>query len=514
MTDSSPVTAGFGWINYLALFAYLLGVVAVGFWCSRRNKNTDDFFRAGRRIPWWAAGLSIYATMLSSITYMAVPAKAFATDWTYFISILSVPAMTPLVIRFYLPFYRQLDVTSVYEYLEKRFNLAVRWFGSLSFMVLMTGRMAIVLFLPALALATVSSLNIYFCIILMGALCTLYTVVGGIEAVIWTDVVQTIVLLGGALLALVLIVANVDGGIAALWHAAHAQDKVFEQLDWSGDLTAGTVWVIFFGYFFSNFIPYTAQQDVVQRYITTADTRRAARSIWTNALLAVPGLALFFAVGTALFVFYKIHPGRFDPSIQTDAVFTLFIVREMPMGLSGLVVAGIFAAAQSTLSGSLNSVAACWVTDFHRRLKPDSSDLGNLRLARGVTLLVGILMTGVACLMVSWNIASLWDGFIALLGLTGGALAGLFALGIFTRRASGAGALCGALASVGALYLAKQYTHLHLFLYGGIGIFVCLIVGWCSSWLFGPQAKKLKGLTIHTPSTRDRPVQKPRHTIN
>ncbi|MBN2579519.1 MAG: sodium/solute symporter [Pirellulales bacterium] len=493
-----PKRATFGWINYLALFGYLFCMVGIGFWCSRHNKSTNDFFRGGQRIPWWAAGLSIYATMLSSITYMAIPAKAFATDWSYYFQILAIPAMTPLVVCFYLPFYRQLDVTSAYEYLEKRFNLAVRWFGSVSFMVLITGRMAIVLFLPALALATVSSLDIYFCIVLMGALCILYTVVGGIEAVVWTDVVQTVVLLGGALAALILIAFNVEGGLAGLWQTAHAEGKFFERLDWSGDLTAGTVWVIFIGYFFSNFIPYTAQQDVVQRYITTADTRRAARSIWTNALLALPGSALFFAVGTALYVFYKMHPGQFDPSIKTDAVFPLFIVREMPVGLGGLVVAGIFAAAQSTLSGSLNSLATCWVTDFHRRLKPDSSDRANLRLARWVTLLVGAVMTGVACLMVRLNIESLWDSFIALLGLAGGALAGLFALGIFTRRANGSGALCGAFTSIVVLYLVKQCTELHFFLYGGIGIFVCVAVGWCSSWFLGPPAENLGGLTIFT----------------
>jgi SSS family solute:Na+ symporter len=513
ITDSSPETAAFGWSNYLALFAYLFCVVAVGFWCSRRNKNTNDFFRGGQRIPWWAAGLSIYATMLSSITYMAVPAQAFKDNWAYFFSILAVPAMTPVVIYFYLPFYRRLDVTSAYEYLEKRFNLPVRWFGSISFMVLMTGRMAIVLFLPALALATVSPLNIYFCIMLMGLLCVVYTVLGGMEAVIWTDVVQTMVLLGGAVLGLVIVSLNVEGGLAGVWQTAHAHGKFFERLDWSGSLTADTVWVIFIGYFFSNFIPYTAQQDVVQRYITTADIHQAARSIWTNALMVVPGAALFLGMGTALYVFYQVHPERFDSAIRgTDAVFPYFIVREMPAGLAGLVVAGLFAAAQSTLSGSLNSVATCWVTDFHRRLNPNSSDQFNLRLARRVTLVVGVVMTGAACLLVWMDVGLLWKGFITWLGLTGGALAGLFMLGIFTRRANGRGALCGALASIitlltiHLLIIIEWLPPLNFFLYGGIGIFVCFAVGWGCSWLFGPQAKNLKGLTLYTQTTPDRPV--------
>ena len=203
-----PQHSAFGLLNYLTLFAYLAIIVLVGCWFSRRNKNTNDFFRGGQRIPWWAAGLSIYATMLSSITYMAIPAKAYATDWSYYFNILAIPLVAPIVIFCYLPFYRRLDVTSAYEYLEKRFNLAVRWFGSVSFILLQIGRMAIVLYLPALALATVSALDVYSCILLMSVLCIIYTMLGGIEAVIWTDVIQSIVLLTGAILTIVLVVAK------------------------------------------------------------------------------------------------------------------------------------------------------------------------------------------------------------------------------------------------------------------------------------------------------------------
>jgi SSS family transporter len=492
--------AAFGGLNYTALIAYLAGVVGLGCYFTKRTQSTNDFFRGGQRIPWWAAGLSIYATVLSSITYMAIPAKAYASDWSYAFNHLTIVVLAPVVIAFYLPFFRQLDVTSAYEYLEKRFNLAVRWFGSVCFMVYQLGRCAIVLYLPALALSTVSSLDLYACIVVMGVLCVLYTVLGGMEAVVWTDVVQTLVLLGGVGCALGVVVSQTDHGVLDMVQLASRQGKFFEDVTWRFDPTSATAAVIFFGCLFTNLTPYTASQDVVQRYVTTKDTRLAARAIWTNALMTFPSVLLFFGLGTALFVFYQAHPERLDPNLKmTDAIFPLFIMNEMPAGLGGLVVAGLFAAAQSTLSGSLNSVAACWVTDFHRRRKPGASDRENLRLARWITVLVGLAATLGACLLSTFDIGSLWDIFLSLLGLTGATLAGLFALGIFTRRANGTGALCGALVSVAVLYFVQQYTRVHFFLYGAIGILVCFGVGWLASWFLGRPVADLTGLTVHTP---------------
>jgi Na+/proline symporter len=203
-------------------------------------------------------------------------------------------------------------------------------------------------------------------------------------------------------------------------------------------------------------------------------------------------------MGTALFVFYKAHPQQMVPDMATDAILPLFIVQMMPAGIGGLVVAGIFAAAQSTLSSGLNSVATCVVTDFYRRLKPETSDRNSLALARGITVAVGIAVTMVACVMASINILSLWDSFLAILGLTGGALAGLFALGIFTTRANGPGALCGAVVSVVVLCLIQQFTTIHFFLYAAIGIVVCFGVGWIASWYIGGKPADLTGLVFTT----------------
>jgi SSS family transporter len=493
-----PRKTAFGWLNYAALATYLLGMVIIGWVCAARNKNTQDYFKASGRIPWWAAGLSIYATMLSSLTFMAIPAKAYSTDWTFFWANVPILLLAPLVITFYLPFFRQLNVTSAYEYLEKRFNLAARLYASAAFILFQLGRQAIVLLLPSLALATVSDLNVNSCVVLMGVLCVLYTTMGGIEAVIWTDVAQTVVLLGAAILSLMLIVTTTEGGIGGFWSTAMSADKL-NMFNWTLDpsSTANAFWVIFVGSLFVNLVPYTSDQTVVQRYMTTHDQAGAARAIWTNGLLAIPSTALFFAIGTALFVFYRSSPEKLDPTQATDSIFPAFIVQNMPAGVAGLIIAGIFAAAQSTVSSSLNSVTTVMMTDFYERFGGRVNDDRGLRIARWLTAANGLFATGAALLLAKLNMESLWDAYLNLVGLAGSGLAGLFALGIFTRRAHGAGAMIGAVASAGVLYWVLQHTNIHFLLYACIGFLTCSVVGWVVSALLPAPEKSLDGLTIY-----------------
>lgn len=496
--------AGFGWLDYATLVTYLLGMVAIGLWCTRRGGNTSDYFVGGGRIPWWAAGLSIYATMLSALTFMAIPAKAYATNWTFFWANVPILVLAPMVIRVYLPFFRQLQVASAYEYLERRFNLTTRLYGSSAFVLYQFGRMAIVLYLPALALSAVSSIDIRVSIISMGLLCVIYTTFGGIEAVIWTDVAQSIVLLGAAAAALVIAVAQA-GGWSQAWQIAVADDKL-RLFDFALDPTQPTLWVVLVGNLFINLIPYTSDQTVIQRYLTTTDESRSARAIWTNALLAIPSTALFFAIGTALYVNAVVHPERIDPTLGADSIFPQFIMHSLPTGLAGLAVAGIFAAAQSTLSSSLNSVSTVLVTDFYKRFRPAASDAVCLRLAQKLTAIIGVVATALALMLASTPIVSLWDLFNSMLGLLGSGLAGLFALGIFTKRAHGTGVLCGAAASAIALVLVQQYTSLHFFLYAGVGISVCFIVGYAASCVLpAGAARPLDRLTIYTQRMHNAP---------
>lgn len=476
-------TARFGFLNYTVLALYLLALLAIGFYFSKREKSTDDFFLGGKRIPWWAAGLSIYGTQLSAITFMAIPAKAYATDWVYILGGFGIVAVAPIVIYFYLPHFRKQNITTAYEYLETRFNYAVRAFASTMFILFQLGRMGIVIFLPAVALTSVTGLNIVTCILLMGVLCTIYTALGGIEAVIWTDVLQVVVLLGGALLSLVIIAANLEGGFGEIIQVGSANAK-FHMFNWSWDYTITAVWVVLIGNLLSNLMPYTADQVVVQRYLTTVDEKQAARSIWTNAAITIPTQLLFFGLGTSLYVLYKSQPELLNLNISTDAIFPWFISQQLPAGLAGLVIAGLFAAAMSSLDSSMNSVSAALVTDFYRRLKKTVSETDTLRLARWLTVLMGVIGTATALIMATFEIKSLWDVFFKLLGLSGGSLAGIFALGVFTTKANGPGTLTGALASTIILYWVQSATELHFFLYAAVGIVSCFVVGYLASVIF------------------------------
>lgn len=489
-------SANFGTLNYLVLITYLLAMVGVGLYCNRNNKDTDDYFRGGKQLPWWAAGCSIFATMLSSLTFTGIPSKAFAQDWVYAVGNFMIPVVAILAVFLALPFYRMLDVTSAYEYLELRFNRKVRKFGSLSFTLFHLFRMAVVMSLTGLALAVATPLTPTQCVLLMGVLSIAYCTIGGIEAVIWTDTIQTFVLFGGALLALALLIG--DTGFSTFASSAAADGKLhMANLGWDATSTQLVLWVVILGGIGQNVSSYTADQAVVQRYLTTPTEKLAARSIWTNAVLTIPATLLFFGIGTALYVFYKTHPERLSPTISTDQVFPYFIASEMPIGISGLVVAGIFAAAQSTVSTSMNSIATTIVTDFLQSDRKEDEGRSYLGIARWITFSTGVLGTLVALLFVDPQIKSLFDAFLIVIGLFMGVLGGLFTLGFVSKRANAFGAMCGALVGAGTMAAIWLFTPISGYIYTTIGILTCLIVGWVTSQLAPAPDPSTERLTLY-----------------
>ena len=492
----------FGTVNYIVLAGYLLTMVGVGVYFTKKNKNTDDYFRGGKQVPWWAAGCSIFATMLSSLTFTGLPSKAFAQDWVYAVGNFMIPVVAFVAVYVALPFYRRIDATSAYEYLERRFNRAVRLFGSASFTIFHVFRMAVVMSLTGLALAVATPLSPAQSVLLMGVLSIIYCTMGGIEAVIWTDTIQTLVLMGGALLAIAMLIADVDGGWGGfLSSAVDANKFTIAHFNWDVTSTQIAIWVIVVGGIAQNISSYTADQAVVQRYMTTPDRRRAARSIWTNAVLTIPATLLFFGIGTALFAYYRSHPEKLDPTITTDQIFPLFIAREMPVGLAGLIVAGVFAAAQSTVSTSMNSTATSVVTDFLRPFNAFQSEKAYLNAARIFTFLFGVLGTLFGLVFVNPEIKSLFDAFIKVIGLFMGVLGGLFVLGALTRRANGLGALTGALVGAGVMFYLWRFTSVTGYLYTASGIATCFVVGYLASLLSRGKTDDLAGLTIYTIGT-------------
>ena len=478
-------SASFGWINYAVVILYLLGMLGVGFYFSRRNSSSDKFFKGGGRIPWWAAGISIFATALSAITFLSIPAKAYAADWKMFMFNMTILMIVPVVINFYLPLVRKLNVASIYQYLENRFSPSVRYLASAFFCLFMFARVAIVLFLPSLALNAVTGLNIYLCIVLMGVVTIVYCTMGGIEAVVWGDVIQGFLLVGGAILSLVWIIHGIDGGFGQMMTVAAGDDK-FNIFDFSFDLTQPVFWVAIIGGFANQLLTYTSDQSVVQKYLTVKDTSDTEKGLWLNGILAVPVAFLFFGIGTGLYVFFKQHPAMLSVGMtNTDSIYPHYMMCQLPVGVAGLLIAAVFAAAMSTLASNINSSTTVMSEDFYAKMFPGCTDSQKVRFAKIAGIIVGGLGVVMAVVLATFDIASLWDQFNFFLGLLTSGLGGLFMMGVFTKRIGTRAAFTGFVGSIVILLICSARTVVTSTLYGFIGLVSCFLIGYMSSFIYG-----------------------------
>lgn len=490
-------TAKFGWLNWTVLVVYLIAMLLLGYYFMRRESGSEDFFKGGNRIPWWAAGISIFATMLSAITYMSIPAKAYATDWTYYPMQICILIVSFPVIKYYLPFFRRLNVTTAYEYLEHRFNYFTRLMASVLFIVFMVARMALVLFLPSLAMTAVTGINIYLCIVIMAVVTIIYCTMGGVEAVVWGDVVQGIILVGGAFLAAGYLIFNTGNGAGDFFQIAMDNDK-FRLFDWSFDYRNATFWVVILGGLGNNLISYTSDQTVIQRYLTTKDEGSAARSILTNGIMSVVVTIAFFTIGTGLYTFYKTHPAAMDMTMQkTDAIFPFFMMSQLPAGIAGLLIAAVFAATMSTISSNINSISTAFTIDIYKKARKQVGDKETLRTARITGVVSGIIGMLIAILMATVNIQSLLDYFNTILGLLSGAIGGLFMMGIFFPRISARAALVGFVCGTATVFYMNYCTEANFLLFGFTSMAVSVVVALLLSFVWR-EDRKLKGFTWKT----------------
>lgn len=482
-----------GWVDIVVILLYF-GILAwMGWFFSKRQKNADDYFKGGGRIPWFIVGLSIFGTALSAITFMAIPAKAYATDWSYMLFNAGIVLVVPLIILLFIPFFRKLGVTTAYEYLEKRYNPLVRVLCSISFIVYQVGRMGVVLLLPAIALNVVTGFNIFLCVALMGVFALVYTYMGGIEAVAWTDALQVVVLLGAAIAVVCVICGSTEGGFGAVVATAASAGK-FSLGSVRFDLRQATIWTTLIATVFTNITTYGTDQTIVQRYLTTKTEKEARKGVYTNAILCIPSTVLFFFVGTCLYVFFKNNPLELSAAVANpDAILPWYVSMHIPAGVMGLVIAGIFAAAMSTLSASMNSAATAYVTDIYSKTgrKGDT-----LKVAKRSTLVIGIIGMVFALMMATWDVKSLWDEFSKILGILLGGLGGLFLLGFFSRKANGIGAVCGLIGCIAVQLTVMKFQAVNLLLYSTVGFVSCFVIGWIASVITGGCKKDIKGLTI------------------
>lgn len=459
-------------LDYFVLVAYFVAIMALGFYFWARNRSADDFTAGGRSLPGWLCGLSIFATYLSSISYLALPGKAFVSNWNAFMYSLAIPIAAAIAVRWFLPLYRESGEVSAYSLLERRFGLWARLFASGFYLLYQVARIGVVMYLMALPMAVLFGWDIRLVIVCTGVVVTVYSFVGGIVAVIWADAIQAIVLLAGALLALAVLLMGMPGGPGEVIAIANEADK-FSLGDTSfGTFSESTVWVVLAFGLFDNLRNFGVDQSYVQRYIASKTDREAAKSVWLGALLYVPVSALFLFIGSSLFAFYQGHPEDLnevktivaeqqlmqagvlldDPSYGEqlskakaeltneklgDRVFPHFIAAQLPQGIRGLLIAAVFAAAMSTVSTSLNSSATLVMSDFYKRLfRQDSTDAQHIWVLRASTIVWGALGTGMALVLVRLTDSAL-DIWWTLSGVLGAGIVGLFLLGITNPKLRG-----------------------------------------------------------------------------
>lgn len=483
------------WPDWVVLVGYFLVVACIGYHFARRQSGANSFALGGRHVKWWASGLSLMASGVSTISFMALPALTACVGLAQKGPILFM--IFGMLVSAYLtyPILRRLNITSTFEYIEQRFGLGLRLVGSFnSIIVQMMGRIGIVVMLPALAISTMIGLDPRISILAMGLVTTLYAAAGGFEAVIWTDVVQGLLLLFGFLFIGLLAFMNIDGGMTTLIQYGYELDRLNFFL-WKPDLQIANAWFAILGFVLQT-MAFASDQVTAQRVlaIPMKDVRKIA---FMGGSFGIFVAFLSGAVGIALFGFFKNNPEFLNPVMENDQMVPIFIVNKIPAGMAGLILATLFAAAMSTVSSSVNVCGVLVGEDFYKRIFKNVNSKAEMRVMQAVTLISGALGTGMALFLLSLDLPTLWESFMRIMAYLGGGFGGIYILGMFTRRTHELGAIIGVVVSFFmAWFLNTSDLHVH---YSALGVFVtfsCVSVGYLSSLIIPWRRKPLTGLTV------------------
>jgi SSS family solute:Na+ symporter len=425
---------GISILDFVIMAVYFAGMAWIGWHFSRRSGTTEGYFLGGHRLPSWAIGMSMLATSISSITFLAFPAAAYALDWRMSVSALVTPIIAILGMWLFIPFFRNQARTTAFEYLFSRFGAGSQFYGAITFLLAQSLRMGSILYLMVLPISMITGWDPILIMLFVGVFVALYTIFGGMSAVVWTDVVQAFTLYIGGAAAILVMALAVPGGLGEMVSVAAAHDKFsLGPMDWRPD--ERTFWVLLIVAITNNLYTYSADQTVVQRYLAASSMREARKATLVSALLALPTWVFFFFMGSCLFAFYTILPDPAVAGMEADRVFPYFIVTQMPVGMTGLVIAGVLAAAMSTLSSSLNSFSTVLTMDV---IKPYvwkcGSDGGYARLAKALTTVAATIMLGIAVLLLRADMESLLDTMYRMTAIIGGVLLAFFMLAFFAPK--------------------------------------------------------------------------------
>ena len=476
-------------IDLIIFFLFTGGIVVFG--CSFFNKklSSDEFTSAGRSLPGWVVGMSIFATYVSSISYLGYPGNAYSSNWNAFVFSLSIPIASYFAAKYFVPFYRNQGSVSAYSFLEERFGTWARLYASACYLLTQIARMGSILFLLALPMNLLMGWNIQLVIIFTSIAIIIYSMLGGIKAVIWTEAIQGFILIGGALICLIVLLFSMPEGPTQTFEMAISDHK-FDLGSFSADLSTSTFWVCLIYGIFTNLQNYGIDQNYVQRYHTAKNEKEAKFSALFGGYLFIPVSAIFFLIGTALYTYYQVYPELLPAEgIKADYVFPLFIVNQLPTGLTGLLIASIFAAGMSTVATSVTSSSTIVLTDYYQRIRKQTSDRERLWVLKVASLVIGVLGILIALALV--NVDSILDAWWKLSSIFSGGMLGLFLLGYLAKKAknidAAIGVICGAIviAWISAdQWLGLPESGIHEYLAIVLGTLIIFLVGFLSAHLF------------------------------
>ncbi len=489
------MTGNFGLAGYLVLAIYILATMLLGLSFTRKQKNLAGYFLAERSAPWWAVGISILACDLSAISYMGVPAWTYYHDLRYMMATFLMPVIAAIVAFLFVPFLARLKVYTIYEYLEHRFGLDSRLFASAIFLLQRASHIAIAVYAVSLALQQIIGWPVWACVVVVGGLTTLYTVLGGMKAVLWTDVMQFFVLMGGMLVMVGVVLWTLNGDVLKIWQVAEeaGHTKIlttsFNFMD-ASFWQEMTIWGIFLGIMVSQVGAYGSDQVLVQRYLAAGSARAMAKSLIFSGLLCVPVNVVLFLLGLGFFAYYHAPENAallaslnelVERTSDPNMVLPHFVRNVLPSGLAGLVFAGLFAATMSVFSSGLNSLGTATCMDFIERLRSKNSAHLTLGNARWVTFVWGVIVTAAAVGVYFIHMGPLLQTAVAIIAFFSGPLLGMFLLGIFTTRANSFGAILGAV--VGLVAALLLWHHVSFIWYAVTGCVPTLVFGYALSFL-------------------------------
>ena len=433
-------------IDIIIFLAYLIGIVLFGGSFYRKTKSSSVFTLGNKNIPTWVISMSIFATFVSSISYIALPGQGYQTNWNPFVFSLSIPFASFMAFKFFVPLYRSINSPSAYTYLEMRFGPWAKIYVSIMYLLTQLMRTGTILFLLALTINVILGWNMVHIIIITGLSVMIYALLGGIQAVVWTEAIQAIILILGALVCALVLMFSMPEGPGQLFQIAAANDK-FSLGSFKMDLTSSTFWVVLIYGIFINLQNFGIDQNYIQRYMTASSEKEAKKSALYGGLIYIPVALLFLFIGTSLFSYYTAHPGILPADIQTDRIFPFFIVNNLPPGLTGLLIASIFAAGMSTIATSVNSSATVILNDyFKKKLKDSDAEKTSMKILYSSSLIFSIISICIAIAMI--NVKSALDAWWKLASIFSGGMLGLFLLGYLAPKVKNTAAVIGVVAGV------------------------------------------------------------------